>query len=111
MEPFRYILENHLLDDSDDDLTDHHAGAYGAVEQLIKMNQESRKYVCMAKEKEYLSGRLWFGTLLEIALSAPLDCEVILMKLSTMLPSIRSLEISISGAVSMTQQMAEAMKH
>jgi len=93
-------LENLLLDDSDDELTEHHAGADGALVQLIKMKQETRKSVRMAKEKAYLSGRLRCAVLLEIALSAPLDCEVILMTLLPMLRSIRSLERSISGAVS-----------
>ena len=32
----------------------------------------------MAKYKVYLSGRLWCDALLEISISAPLDCEVIL---------------------------------
>ena len=45
------------------------------------MNQEASKYVWMAKEKEYLSGRLHFVALLGISLIAPLDCEVILMTL------------------------------
>ena len=51
-------LENLLLDDSDDELTKHHAGDDGALAQLIKMNKEASKYVWMAKEKAYLSGCL-----------------------------------------------------
>ena len=42
-------LENLILDDSDDTLTEHHAGADGALEKLIKMNQEARKSVWMTK--------------------------------------------------------------
>ena len=44
-------LENLLLDDSDDELTEHQAGDDGALEQLIKMKQEARKYVWVAKDK------------------------------------------------------------
>ena len=47
LDPYR--LENLLLDDSDDDLTDHHAGADGAPEQLINMKQDTRKSVWKAK--------------------------------------------------------------
>ena len=36
-------LENFLLDYSDDDLTEHHAGSDGEFAQLINMNTESRK--------------------------------------------------------------------
>ena len=46
-----YRLENLMLDDSDDDLTEHHAGADGSLAQLIKMKQEARKSVRMANEK------------------------------------------------------------
>ena len=67
------------------------------------MKQETMKSVWMAKEKTYLSGQLWCAALLEIALSALLDGEVILMTLLPMLWSISSLERSISGAVSTTQ--------
>ena len=35
LEPYK--LKNLLLDDSDDDLTDHQAGADGALSQLINM--------------------------------------------------------------------------
>ena len=95
-------LENLLLDNTYDELTDHQAGADGALAQLIKMKQEARKSVQMAKEKAYLSGRLWCAALLEISIYAPLDCEVDLMRILPMLRSIRSLERSISGAVSTT---------
>ena len=64
------------------------------------MKQETRTSVRMAKDKAYLSGRLRCAALIEIDISAPLDCEVILMTLLPMLRSIRSVEISISGAVS-----------
>ena len=73
------------------------------------MKQEAGKSVWMANNKAYLSGRLWCADLLEIALSAPLDCEVILMTLLPMIRLIRSLERSISGALSMTHQRAEAV--
>ena len=43
------IFENILLDDSDDELTENHAGADGKIAQLIKMKQETRKSVRMAK--------------------------------------------------------------
>ena len=92
-------LENLLLDDSDDEITDHQAGSYGALSQPINMKQEERKYVWMAKEKAYMSGQLRCAALLEIALSAPLECDMILMTLLPILWSIRYLEISISGAV------------
>ena len=88
-------LEINLLDDSDDELTEHHAGADGVLAQLIKMKQEARKSVWMTKDKAYLSGRLWCAALLEIYLYAPLDCADILMTLLPMLWSIRSLERSI----------------
>ena len=104
-------LKNLLLDDSDDELTDHHDGANGALAQLINMKQEARKSVWMEKEKAYLSVRLRCAALLEISISAPLDCEVIFMMLLTMLRLIRSLEISISGALSTTQQREEAVQH
>ena len=97
LDPYRF--GNLLIEDSDDELTEHHAGADGALVQLIKMKQEARKSVRMAKDKAYLSGWLWCAALLEIALSAPLDCEVILMTLLPMLRLIRSSETSISGAV------------
>ena len=64
------------------------------------MKQETRKSVRMTKDKPYLSGWLWCADLLEIALPATLDCEVILMTLLPMLRSIPSLERSISGGVS-----------
>ena len=92
-------LETVLLDDSDDELTEHHAGADGKIAQLIKMKQEKRKSVRMAKEKAYLSGWLRCADLLEIALPTTLDCEVILMTLLPMLRSIPSLERSISRGV------------
>ena len=109
LDPYR--LENLLLDDSDDNLTKHRAGVDGALAQLIKMKQNTRKYVCMAKDKAYLSGRLLCAALLAIYLSAPLECEVILMTILPMLWLIRSLEISISGVVSMKHQREEAVKH
>ena len=65
----------------------------------------------MEKEKAYLSGRLWCDAMLEIALSAPLERKVILMILLPIIRSIRSLEISIYGVVSTTQQRAEAVQH
>ena len=65
----------------------------------------------MTKEKAYLSGQLWCADLFDIDLSAPLDCEVILITILQMIWLICSLEISISGAVSMTQQRAEAVHH
>ena len=65
----------------------------------------------MAKEKAYLSGRIWCADLLENYLSAPLDCEVILMTLLPTLRLILSFDRSISGAVSTTQKRAEAVKH
>ena len=34
-----YRLENLILDDSDDELTEHHDSADGELAQLIKMNQ------------------------------------------------------------------------
>ena len=83
LDPYR--LEKLLLDDSYDELTEHHAGADGALAQIIKTNQEARKSVRMAKEKAYLSGRLRCAAPLEIYLSAPLDREVIL---TTLLPTL-----------------------
>ena len=65
----------------------------------------------MAKDKAYLSGRLRCAALLEIAISAPLDCEVILMTLLPMIRLIRSLERLISEAVSTIKQRAEAMRN
>ena len=62
LEPYR--LEKLLLDDSDDELTEHHTGADGAPAQLINMKQEARKYVWMANEKAYLSGWLRCASLL-----------------------------------------------
>ena len=84
LDPYR--LEKLILDDSDDELTEHHAGADGAPAQIIKTNQEARKSVRMAKEKAYLSGRLRCAAPLEIYLSAPLDREVML---TTLLPTLR----------------------
>ena len=89
-----------MSEDSDYELTEHHSSANGVLAQLIKMNQKIRKSVWMANVKAYLSGRLWFAALLEIALSAPLDCEAILMKLLPMIWLICSLERSFSGVVS-----------
>ena len=40
-DPFR--IEKLLLYDSDDELTEHHAGADGAITQLTNMKQEARK--------------------------------------------------------------------
>ena len=37
LDPYR--LENLILDDSDDELTEHHDSADGELAQLIKMNQ------------------------------------------------------------------------
>ena len=109
LEPSR--LEDFLLDDSDNELTEHHTGVDGTLVQLINMKQEARKSMWLAKEKAYLQVRLRCAALLEIALSAPLDREVILMTLLPMLRSIRALERSISGAVPITQQRSEAVQH
>ena len=79
--------------------------------QIINMKQESRKSMWMAKENAYLSGRLWCATLYETDLSAPFDCEVVLMTLLLMLWLTCSLEISIYGSVLTTQQRAEAVQH
>ena len=84
LDPYR--LENLLLDDRNDELTENHTGADGALAQIIKTNQEARKSVRMAKEKAYLSGRLRCAAPLEISLSALLDREVIL---TTLLPMLR----------------------
>ena len=75
------------------------------------MKQEARKFVRAEKEKAYLSGQLRCAALFEIALSTPLEWEVILMTLLPMLQSICSLQGSISGAVSMTQQREESVQH
>ena len=75
------------------------------------MKQEARKSVLMAKDKAYLSGRIRCAALLETALYAPLECEVILIMLLPMLWWIHSLERSISGAVLTKQQRSEAMQH
>ena len=64
------------------------------------MKQETRKYVRMENEKTLLSGSIWCAAMLEIARSTPLDCEVISMMLLPIILFIRSLERSISGAVS-----------
>ena len=47
LDPYR--LENLLLDDSYYELTENHAGAYGALAQLINMKQDERKSVRIAK--------------------------------------------------------------
>ena len=104
-------LENLLLDDSYEELTEHHAGSDGELAQLINMKQEASKSVWVAKEKAYLSGKLQCAALLEISLSAPLDCQVILMTLLTMLWSINSLERSISLVVPTKQQKVESVQH
>ena len=65
----------------------------------------------MAKENAYLSVRPQCAALLEISLSAPLDCEVVFMTLLPMLRLIHSLDISIYIAVSMTQHREETVKH
>ena len=109
LEPYR--LEKLLLDDSYNEPTEHHTGADGSLAQIINMKQEARKSVWMAKEKAHLPGRLWCAALLEIALSTPLDCEAILMMHLQMIWPICYLEIPISGAVSTTQQRAEAVHH
>ena len=44
-----YILEKNILDDSDNDITEHHSGTDEALAQLIKMNQEARNSVQMEK--------------------------------------------------------------
>ena len=78
-------LENLLLDYSDYDLTDHHDSANGELAQLIKMKREARNSVWMTKDKAYLLGRLQCAALLEISLSASLECEVVLMAILTAL--------------------------
>ena len=55
------------------------------------MKKESKNYFLMAKEKSYLSGRLHCADLLEIALSTPLEYEVVLMTILPTLQLIRSL--------------------
>ena len=45
------ILDNLILDDSDDELTEHHTGAYGSPAQLIKKKQDTRKSARMEKDK------------------------------------------------------------
>ena len=49
LDPYR--LENLLLDDSNDELTEHHTGADEALFQIIKMEQEARKSARMSKEE------------------------------------------------------------
>ena len=100
-----------LFGDSDHELTDYHAGANGALAQIININQDARKSVRMENDKAYLSGRLWCADLIEISLSATLDCKASLMMLLPMLWLILYLEISMSGAVSTTQQRADAVEH
>ena len=100
-------LENLILDYSYDEITEHHYSADGALAQIINMKQETRNSVWVEKEKAYLSGRLRCAALLEISLSGPLDCEVILMTLLPIHQSICSLERSIFGAVLTTQQRAD----
>ena len=85
-------LENLLLYYSADELTEHHNGNDGSLAQPINMKQEATKPVWMEKEKAYLSRPLWCADLLELDLSAPLDCELILMAILPMLFLIRSLE-------------------
>ena len=75
LDPYR--IENLLLDDSNDELTEHHDGADGTLKQLINMKQEARKSVRTEMENAYLSGRLWCDALLDIAISEPLECDVI----------------------------------
>ena len=104
-------LENLLLYYSADELTEHHNGNDGSLAQPINMKQEATNPVWMETEKAYLSGRLCCAALLELALSTPLDYELILMALLSMLRSIRSLERSISGSESMTHQRTEAVQH
>ena len=91
LEPSR--LENLLLDDSDDEPTEHHAGSDGALAQLIKTNQDTRKFEQITKEKACLSGRVQCSALLEVYFYAHLECEVILMTLLPILWLILSLEI------------------
>ena len=62
LDPYR--LENLLLDDSDDDITEYHDGADGDLSQMIKTNQEARKSVWVTKEKAYMSGRFWCDAML-----------------------------------------------
>ena len=62
LDPYR--LENLPLDDSYDELTEHHAGADGALVQTIKMTKEARNSMWMAKEKVYLPERLQCAALL-----------------------------------------------
>ena len=109
LDPYR--LENLFFEDSDDELTEHHAGADGALVQLINIKQEARKYERMLKEKAYLSGRLWCAAPIGKSLSAHLDCEVILMSFLPMLLLIRSLERSISEEVSTKHHRKESVQH
>ena len=44
-----YGIENLCLDHSNDELTEHHTGANGALSQRIKINQEARKSMRMTK--------------------------------------------------------------
>ena len=94
-----------------DELNEHHTGAGGALLQLIKINQESKKSMSMAEEKAYLPGWVWYAALLEIDFSASLNCELVLMTLLPIIWLICSLERSIYAVVSMTQQRAEAVQH
>ena len=47
-------IEELLLDDSDDEQTEHHDGADRALAQLINMKQYAKKSVWVAKDKAYL---------------------------------------------------------
>ena len=94
-----YRLENLLYEDIDDELTDHHTCNNGSLVQLNSTKKEESKYMRMEKKKAHLSWRLRYDSLIEIYLSATLDCEVILMMLLQMIPLIRSLERSTYGAV------------
>ena len=49
LDPYR--LENLLLDDSDDEINEHHTGADGELAQITNMKQEPRKSVRMAKDE------------------------------------------------------------
>ena len=62
LDPYR--LGNLLIEDSDDELTEHHAGADGALAQPINIKKEARKSLWMAKNKAYLSGRLQCASVL-----------------------------------------------
>ena len=104
-------LENLLLEDSDADMEsdddgnilEHHAGADGALAQLIKMKQEARKAGQNRKEKIALTSQLHTMILLESLLnpsfirSSFLTNELVLSIIIPMLQVRRKLEKSLSS--------------